>query len=75
METTKRTFLSGFKARFLKNHVRFKDLGIEFRPAKETLKTAAVIAVSMLCLGAVLYGADTGVTKLIGLAVSAISGQ
>lgn len=75
MEKTKRTFLSGIKAKLFKDHVRFRDLHIEFKPAKETIKIAAIIAITMLCLGAVLYGTDTGTNRLISAMISAISGS
>lgn len=56
-----------------KKFVRFSNLHIEFKPAGETLKIAALVAISMLCLGALLYGVDTGATKLLDLVIQAIS--
>mgnify|MGYP006966731739 CR=1 FL=1 len=56
-----------------KKFVRFSDLKIEFKPAKTTIKTAAILAIAMLCLGAVLYGTDIGATKLLDMVIQAIA--
>lgn len=57
-----------------KRFVRFSRLHIEFKPAKETIKIAAIVTISMLCLGTLLYGVDTGATKLLDIVIQTITG-
>ena len=56
-----------------KKFVRFSSLNIEFKPAKETIKIAAIVAIGMLCLGALLYGVDTGATKLLDIVIQTLT--
>lgn len=56
-----------------KKFVRFSSLNIEFKPAKETIKIATIVAIGMLCLGTLLYGVDTGTTKLLDIVIQTLT--
>ena len=53
-----------------KKRTKFSDLHIEFLPVKQILMISAIIILSMLVLSVILYGTDTGATKLFNFIIA-----